>query len=153
AEAAHIGLLCARLAAFLLLRCRAARRPGRTRRRLARALYEPSRRCGRSRCTASTASTASTTSTTSTEPESLREALQITGEQGRLKGPEHLRIGARLLERVEYHLDAARDQRAVAPLRGRQWLGGRQPALEAPGHTVQPRAARAVHSSHRVAAH
>src|SRR5206468_6829690 len=45
AEEAHIGLLCARLAAFLLLRCRAARRPGRTRRRLARALYEPSRRC------------------------------------------------------------------------------------------------------------
>src|SRR2546427_6976196 len=52
---------------------------------------------------------------------------------GRLQGSEHLRIGARLFERIEHELDAAHDQRRVPPLRRRQRLRGRRPSLESPG--------------------
>src|SRR5438093_10810233 len=90
AEEAYVGLLRSRLPRFLLS-CAALRAPGRARRagrRLARPLDEASRRGGGATSPAATASTAATTSTPS-KPESLRQALQITGQQGRLQGPEH----------------------------------------------------------------
>src|SRR5207245_9056435 len=107
ADEAHFGLLRTGLAAFLWLRRRASpRRPGRAWRGLARALHEPR---GAERRSTATAAPTATTSTPS-KPESLREPLQITREQCRLQGPEHLRVGAGLFERLEHHLDAAQDQ-------------------------------------------
>src|SRR5205807_10661212 len=84
---------------------------------------------------------------------SLRDALNVPGDQQLSDWLELIGVAARLRQRVEHDVDARNEPRAVAFLRRRKRDGRRCLALEIPHYAMQPRTRGTLDRAHRVAAH